>query len=261
MKYQRRLSAFSAALLLVQVPVLHAHLIYSFEGARGNETTFPPDSPLAAVLATPMRRGPGVLPDLSTNAFNARGWTSASQPDPDDYFAFALQPKPQFQFSATVLKIDERGSSTSIRNWTVRTSLDNFTRDLAVFAVPDNQFRFKQTIPLGPEFQNHSTPIEFRIYGYNALSEGGAWRLVAVELDGYVTPAQPLLQMDPDGFLRWQGLPNHPYVIQATTLLPRWVIIATNMTPSPDKIFQPGFSTTHRLFRVFCPEQRQHIDP
>jgi hypothetical protein len=262
MKAGNGMAAMAAVgLYFLVVLTADAHLIYSFEGAQGNEETSLPDAQPASGIATPMRRGPGLIPDTATNAFNARSWTSGSSIDPDDYFAFSIRPKPEFQFTPTVLKIDERGSSTGIRNWCVRSSLDGFSRDIAVFTVPDNQFRFKQTIELGPAFQNLNGPVEFRIYGYNSMSDGGAWRLVNVELDGYVIPARPVIQIDSQGVLRWEGLKDHPYLIQASIIPSRWSIIGTNISAATQKEFRIEPNGSYRVFRIYCSEHRQHIDP
>lgn len=252
---------FGLALIQAGALSTNAHLIYSFSGMRGNEEFAAPDSELRFAAATPIRRGPMLKPDVATDAFNSNNWPTSEQLSPDAYYAFGIGPNPGYRLTLTVLKIDERGSSTGIRNWSVRSSLDEFQSDLAVFAISDNTFRFKQSIELGPEFNHLTGPVEFRLYGYNAVSSGGAWRLVNVELDGYVTAAQPALRINSSGVIRWNGLPNHPYHIQRAKGASSWTTVGTNVSSSIEKMFQVKLRGVCEWFRVWCPEHRQHIDP
>jgi hypothetical protein len=96
----------------------------------------------------------------------------------------------------TQLVLDERRSSTGIRNWSVRSSLDSFASDLHEFSVPDNDStRTGQTINLSSLFADVAEGIEFRVYGYAAEASGGTWRIDNVKLEGSV---QPVLAV-PDG--------------------------------------------------------------
>lgn len=85
----------------------------------------------------------------------------------------------------TQLRLDERRSGTGIRTWSVRSSLDAFATDLAVFNVPDDtNTRTDQTINLGAAFMNLTSSVEFRIYGYLAEASGGTWRVDNIDIDG-----------------------------------------------------------------------------
>lgn len=93
--------------------------------------------------------------------------------------------------SLTELQLDERRSGTGIRDWMVRSSLDDFASNIGTgFSVPDNsETRADQRISLlGGTFDRISGPVEFRIYGFNAESAAGTWRLDNVELFGNLTP-------------------------------------------------------------------------
>lgn len=86
------------------------------------------------------------------------------------------------------LVLDERRSNTGIRDWAVRSSLDNFTANLATVNVPDNDLtRANSKITLPASFAALTTQVEFRIYGYNAEAVAGSWRLDNVRTYGTVT--------------------------------------------------------------------------
>jgi hypothetical protein len=76
---------------------------------------------------------------------------------------------------------------TGIRIWSLRSSLDGFTTDLAMFLVPDDANARTHVIPLGPAFGSFTAPVELRIYGYGAEASTGTWRLDNVKLNGFTT--------------------------------------------------------------------------
>jgi hypothetical protein len=72
-----------------------------------------------------------------------------------------------------------------------RSSLDDFASNIGrVNSVPDSLVtRTDQTISLANgTFDRIGGPVEFRIYGFNAESASGTWRLDNVELFGTLTP-------------------------------------------------------------------------
>jgi len=87
----------------------------------------------------------------------------------------------------TRLELDERRSGTGIRNWQIYSSMDNYVTALGTFSVlDDTSTRVDQGVNL-VAFTGLSSPISFRIYGYNAEAAGGTWRIDNVELSGSLT--------------------------------------------------------------------------
>jgi hypothetical protein len=165
-------------------------ITYSFTGADGDEATFAVDSQPSDGTASDMGRGSGVNPSSNAGTFSASSWSTGGL-DVDDYFTFSLTPDPGFQLSLTELQLDERRSGTGIRDWSIRSSLDAFAADIGTaFSVPDNtSTRTDQSIDLtGGMFEDLTSAIEFRIFGYNAEGGGGTWRLDNVDLFGTITP-------------------------------------------------------------------------
>ena len=131
------------------------------------------------------------------SAYQADRWpvnTTENAPPPNplgDYFAYTVAPQPGLQLSLTSITLDERRSATGIRNFEVRSSQDNFTSPLSAFTVPDDSlFRSNQTTTLGTSFNNLSSPVTFRVYGYNAEGSLGTWGVDNVRTLGEVSSAQ-----------------------------------------------------------------------
>ncbi len=179
------------ATLLFAGQFLNAQIItYSFTGAAGNEANFSVDSQPADATAGDFGRGTGVNPSSAAGTFSANSWSTGGL-DVDDYFTFSLTPDPGFSISLTQMQLDERRSGTGIRDWSLRSSLDAFAADIGTaFSVPDNtSTRTDQTIDLsGGLFDDLTSAIEFRLYGYNAEAGSGTWRLDNVDLFGTITP-------------------------------------------------------------------------
>ena len=165
-------------------------ITFSFNGSAGNELSFGVDSQPANGSASDMSRGNGVNASLASGAFSASSWSHDGL-DVNDYFTFSLTPDPGFELSISGLQLDERRSATGIHDWSLRSSLDTFATDIGTaFSLPDNtSYRRDQSIDLsGGLFDDLTSTIEFRFYGYNAESSSGTWRLDNVDLFGVITP-------------------------------------------------------------------------
>ena len=129
-------------------------------------------------------------------AYQATNWslgeTNAPPPNPlGNYFAYTVTPQQGFQLSLTSITLDERRSDTGIRNFQVRSSLDNYASAISTFTVPnDSLFRSNQTTTLGTSLSNLSSPVTFRIYGYNAVDSRGTWGVDNVQTVGNVSSTQ-----------------------------------------------------------------------
>ncbi len=191
MKLIRRFCCLATSSIILFAMHGHAALInFSFNGSSGNEISFAPDSQPNHLIVSAMTRGSGVTPQSNADTFSGKSWTSASSLDPNDYFSFSITPESGYALSLTSLILDEQRSGTGIRNWSVRSSLDSFSSDLATFSVPDNtSLRSDQTTTLGGAFTDLPSSIEFRIYGYNAEGSAGTWRLDNVRVNGSLTSA------------------------------------------------------------------------
>src|ERR1044071_463181 len=162
---------------------------FSFTGAAGNEVTFIASTADPALATTPMMsRGIGVTAATATDAFSASAWTTGATLDANDFYSFTVAPATGKAMNLRALQLDERRSATGIRSWSVRSSLDGFASDLAVFSVPDDTNSRTETAQLPAVFHDLTTAIEFRIFGYQSEAASGTWRIDNVALIGGVAP-------------------------------------------------------------------------
>lgn len=165
----------------------HAQIAtYTFTGAAGSEATVAVDAQPINASFSPMSRGAGVTASAGANTFAATNWSQMAL-DATDYFAFSVQPSVGFQMRLDSLVLDERRSSTGIRDWALRSSLDNFAANIVTVNVPDDDLtRTSKKIVLPASFAALTARVEFRIYGYNAEAAGGSWRIDNVRTYGVV---------------------------------------------------------------------------
>jgi len=182
--YQKSLIILLFTLNTVQAELLST---YTFTDAIGNEATFESDNQPNNGTLSAMNRGTGLTPKKAKNTFNAQNWSTGTL-DMTDYYSLTIQPNCGFEMTLTSLTLDSRRSNKSIRNWSIRSSLDDFATDLKTFNVPDDtNLRNDQTITLNASFGNLTSPVEFRIYGFNAEAGTGTWRIDNVDINGNIT--------------------------------------------------------------------------
>lgn len=129
-------------------------------------------------------RGSGINADgiASAERYNAKGWTSGSTLNTGDFFYFTLTPSTGYQinFSTLVFTCERSGSGPD--NFVVRSSLDNYANNIgSVGSIPANAAT--RTVNLS-SFQNITTPITFRIYGYNADNGNGTFSINDFSFNG-----------------------------------------------------------------------------
>src|SRR6201995_2296863 len=162
---------------------------FAFAGAAGTEVTFAADLADPDLAATPvMSRGAGLTPSVAADAVSASAWTPDPALDPAAFYSFTVTPAAGTAMNLRALQLDERRSATGIRSWSVRSSLDGFASDIALFAVPDDTLIRTETTPLPLQFHDLTTTVEFRIFGFQAEAAPGTWRIDNVTLIGEVAP-------------------------------------------------------------------------
>jgi len=116
-------------------------------------------------------RGSGITGNAGNDRYNATAWSNSAL-DPDDYYTFSLTPNANYKINLSSFEFTLQRSSTGPTNYALRSSLDNFASDITTGAFP--MTAALQTVNLsGSGFQNITTAITFRIYGYTAGSNVG----------------------------------------------------------------------------------------
>ncbi|HEY4180330.1 MAG TPA: Ig-like domain-containing protein [Kofleriaceae bacterium] len=160
---------------------------FAFTGAAGNEATFNAEA-VNPLLTSPVTfaRGAGLTAQTAAGAFNSSGWSTASAIDLTDYVGFTLTPMTGDKMTMLSLAFDQQRSATGPAQWSVRSSLDNFTADIMTGTVPTSLAT--STVSLGAAFANVTTPVTFRIYAWGASATGGTLRFDNVSVVGSAGP-------------------------------------------------------------------------
>ncbi|MCB0662392.1 MAG: hypothetical protein KDC24_06610 [Saprospiraceae bacterium] len=121
------------------------------------------------VSASGIGRGPGVANNNGDNRYNGKNWDSPVL-DNSDYFEFTISPNSGYKLNFSSFDYTAQASGTGPTTFSFRSSLDAFTTEIA---SPTNT---GGSIDLSdPSFQNITTSITFRLYGWGASSSVGTF--------------------------------------------------------------------------------------
>lgn len=141
------------------------------------------DQVVPGLTVSGIGRGPGINANTGTDRYNANGWNTSTL-DPDAYFSFTLTPPAGKAINFTTATITAQKSGSGPTTATVRSSVDNFSNDIASMNLSENA----ATVELDmSSFQNITIPISFRIYGYGATAANGTASINDFQFNGNIT--------------------------------------------------------------------------
>ena len=124
------------------------------------------------ITASGIGRGTGITGANGNDRYNASQWTTNATIDLNDYFEFTLTPKPGIAIGFTSFVYSGQASANGPASFAFRSSLDGFTTDIG------NATPAGTTINLSSAaYQNISSAISFRFYGWAALTSGGTFSI------------------------------------------------------------------------------------
>jgi hypothetical protein len=126
---------------------------------------------------------------IVSNAFNGGGefygqdgWPTSAI-DPNAYLQFSVSPNTGYYLVLNTVTMIIRRSNTGTpqgagpNNWTLRSSLDGYSTDIASNSMTYNYATFTVTLPTA--FQTLGSAVTFRLYGFNTtINSGGNSRFV-----------------------------------------------------------------------------------
>jgi hypothetical protein len=119
----------------------------------------------------------------STEFYGQDGWPFGAI-DPNAYLQFSVSPNTGYYLVLNTVTMIIRRSNTGSpqgagpNSWSLRSSLDGYTTDIATNSMTYNYATFTATLPSA--FQTLSSTVTFRLYGYNTtINTGGNSRFVA----------------------------------------------------------------------------------
>ncbi|WP_431215560.1 hypothetical protein ACQ86N_13245 [Puia sp. P3] len=142
-------------------------------------------SPGSNISATAASLGSSIVSNAfngSTEFYGQDGWPTGAV-DLNAYLQFSVSPSSGYTLVLNNVAMTIRRSNTGSpsgagpNNWTLRSSLDGYTADLATNSMTFNYATF--TVSLPAAFQNLTGAVSFRLYGFNTtINSGGNSRLV-----------------------------------------------------------------------------------
>lgn len=119
-----------------------------------------------------------------TEWYGQDGWTAASTPDMNGYIQFTVTASSGYYLVLNNLTMTLRRSNTGSSgggptSWSLRSSLDGYTTDLASSSLTMSYVGYPVT--LGSAFQSIPSTVTFRLYGYNAVTSSGSFSRFVVD--------------------------------------------------------------------------------
>jgi hypothetical protein len=122
------------------------------------------------------------LTDAMIAAYVVRPWPASFSNGRYMEFKFSAN---SFKYNINSLTFRLKRSNTGAKNFKVRSSMDNFSSDLASAAVPTNNTFYYFALPVN--FNNLSDgTFSFRIYGYNTTDNSGTLWFDEIIINGQV---------------------------------------------------------------------------
>jgi hypothetical protein len=126
----------------------------------------------ANITASGIGRGSGIIGSNTNNRYNASQWNTAMVIDVNDYFEFTLTPNPGTSIGFTSFVYTGQASATGPINFAFRSSLDGYAGNIGTATAGGT------TIDLSAiTYQNISSAISFRFYGWAALASTGTFSI------------------------------------------------------------------------------------
>jgi hypothetical protein len=187
---------------------------YPFTGVTTTSgTTDPTAVPAAQGAIFTSFNAVGVSANASASGrFSFTGWplgavngsnTFTGSLSATQYYEVSIAPASGYKLDLSSIIFTVQRSATGVRQWAVRSSLDNFAANLPASINPsnstlqannDNTFQIVDratttaqtgcTVTLGSSFINISSAVTFRFYAFNAEGTGGTFSLNTVSFSG-----------------------------------------------------------------------------
>ncbi len=141
---------------------------YDFSGQPGNQASTAATSTMAGLTAGAVSRSSSISATAGADSINASDW-STSTVDPTRYYTFTLTPPSSCALDITSITIDTKASSTGPASGAIATSADKF--------ATTTTFTPGTSATVSLSVSGSTSPVEVRIYGYDASGTLGTWRV------------------------------------------------------------------------------------
>ena len=157
-------------------------------GISGNPYTAG-DVKNANITVSGIGTGTGVTGQSTNNRYNASSWNTTAI-DSEAYFKFSLTPNTGYKINFTNFVYTGQASGTGPTAFSIKSSADGFVANIATPTEGG------MTVSLSAAaYQNITSDIEFRIYGWGTTNAGGTYSINDFTFNGSVVeaPKAPLV--------------------------------------------------------------------
>jgi len=140
----------------------------------------------ANVTVSGIGRGSGVSGSNGNNRYNSSNWSTGSSFDNNDFFTWTITPASCYEIDFQSLVLSFERSSSGPQNLAIRTSLDNYSSVIWNYSLNNNSVQTETISLAGANFQNLTSGITFRIYGWNAGGGSGTFSVNSFVFNGSV---------------------------------------------------------------------------
>lgn len=144
---------------------------YSFTGNVGDETSQSSTDTDVNSMASPLRRGPGVVATTKANVFASRSWVSAEL-DTTKYLTFSIAPSPNYGLEIGGLAFSIERSATGPTSYAVVSLTNGIETQLETGTLSGTTQNFQLNLSI-----QSVHPILFKIYAWGASSSVGTFHL------------------------------------------------------------------------------------
>ena len=144
------------------------------------------------ITVTGIGRGSGIFGINSNDRYNARSWKSDVL-DPNAYFEFTVIPNAGKKIDFVSFEYTGQISVNGPTLFVFRSSVDGFTTDIGSVSATGASVSLSDI-----NFQNITSSITFRLYGWAALTGTGTFSINDFEFNGIVSCATPQIPALPE---------------------------------------------------------------
>ena len=129
----------------------------------------------------------GLQSNAGNNTYNAKNFPTSSNINTGSYFSFTLTPNTTYAINFASLVFSRQKSSTGPVTWAVRSSIDNYAVNIGSTFTPGTSSGIETIDLSNTSFQNITSAVTFRIYGWDADTANGTGRISDFTFNGTVT--------------------------------------------------------------------------
>lgn len=138
------------------------------------------------ITVTGIGRGTGINGSNANNRYNSESWTTAASIDANDFFEFTLTPNLGYYIDFNELLYTSQASGNGPTLFAIRSSIDEYASNITTPSSVGG------TVSLtGGSFDDITSSITFRIYGYSAALGSGTFSINDFDFRGNVLCLQP----------------------------------------------------------------------